>query len=51
MKIVYMSGYAGFKHSQVLDSTAILLAKPLKTKLLLRKLRETLAFGVEPQLA
>jgi two-component system, cell cycle sensor histidine kinase and response regulator CckA len=50
MKIVYMSGYAGFKHSRVLDSHVVLLAKPFKTKLLLRKLREALASGLEPQM-
>jgi PAS domain S-box-containing protein len=49
LKIVYMSGYAGSKPSQVLDPHAVLLAKPFKTKLLLRKLRETLTSGLEPQ--
>ena len=49
LKIVYVSGYAGSKHSQVLDPHAVFLAKPFRTKILLRKLRETLTSGLGPE--
>lgn len=32
MKVVYMSGYAGFRQSQVLDSQSVLLAKPFRAR-------------------
>ena len=47
MKIVYMSGYTGFRQSQLPDSQAILLPKPFKREGLLRKLREALTLDVE----
>ena len=47
MKVVYMSGYAGFKQSEVLDSRSILLAKPFRRDTLLRKLRDALTPPVE----
>jgi len=43
MKVLYMSGYAGFKHSQMAGLESVLLAKPFKRDMLLRKIRETLA--------
>jgi CheY-like chemotaxis protein len=50
IKIVYMSGYAGFKQSEVLDALSTLLTKPFNRETLLRKLRDALTSMVEPQL-
>ena len=47
MKVVYMSGYMGFRQSQLPEPDAILLAKPFKREALLRKLREALALNLE----
>lgn len=47
MKVVYMSGYMGFRQSQLPEPDAILLAKPFKREALLRKLREALALTLE----
>ena len=43
MKVVYMSGYAGFRQPQLLDAESGLLSKPFKREILLRKLRDALA--------
>jgi two-component system, cell cycle sensor histidine kinase and response regulator CckA len=51
IKVVYMSGYAGFKQSQVLEAPSILLAKPFEWDTLLHKLRDALASCLEPQLS
>jgi len=51
VKVVYMSGYAGFKQSQILEATCILLAKPFEWDTLLHKLRDALASSLEPQLS
>jgi PAS domain S-box-containing protein len=42
MKVVYMSGYAGFSQFQVLDADSVLLNKPFSREALLRKIREAL---------
>jgi two-component system cell cycle sensor histidine kinase/response regulator CckA len=42
MRVVYMSGYTGFSHRDLLDSEAIVIAKPFTRDTLLRKLRELL---------
>ena len=47
MQVVYMSGYMGFRQSQLPEPDAILLAKPFKREALLRKLREALALNLE----
>ncbi len=47
MKVVYMSGYTGFRQSQLPDSQAILLAKPFTRETLLHKLRDALTLDVE----
>ena len=47
MKVAYMSGYTGFRQSQLPDPQAILLPKPFKREALLRKLRDALALNVE----
>jgi len=47
MKVVYMSGYTGFRQSQLPDSQAILLPKPFTREALLRKLRDALTLDVE----
>ena len=47
MKVLYMSGYAGFMQCQVADSESMLLAKPFGREVLLRKIRDTLASSVE----
>jgi PAS domain S-box-containing protein len=47
MKVVYMSGYTGFRHSQLPDSQAILLPKPFTREALLHKLRDALTLDVE----
>jgi len=51
IKVVYMSGYAGFKQSQILEAPSILLAKPFEWDTLLHKLRDALASSLEPQLS
>jgi PAS domain S-box-containing protein len=51
LKVVYMSGYAGFKQSQILEAPCILLAKPFEWDMLLSKLRDALASSLEPQLS
>lgn len=51
LKVVYMSGYAGFKQSQILEAPSILLAKPFEWDTLLHKLRDALASSLEPQLS
>ena len=47
MKVVYMSGYTGFRQSQLPDSQAILLPKPFTREALLHKLRDALTLDVE----
>lgn len=47
MKVVYMSGYTGFRHGQGPESSAILLPKPFKRETLLRKLRDALTLDGE----
>jgi PAS domain S-box-containing protein len=42
MKVIYMSGYAGFTHRGVLEAEAIFLPKPITRGTLLRKVREVL---------
>jgi PAS domain S-box-containing protein len=42
MKVVYMSGYTGFTHPELLDSDATLVSKPFTREALLRKLHEEL---------
>jgi two-component system, cell cycle sensor histidine kinase and response regulator CckA len=51
VKIVYMSGYAGFRQSQILESPCILLAKPFDWNTLLQTLRDALTSVLEPQLS
>jgi two-component system cell cycle sensor histidine kinase/response regulator CckA len=43
LKVVYMSGYSGFTHRDLLDSEANFLPKPFTRDALLRKLHEVLA--------
>jgi CheY-like chemotaxis protein len=43
MRVLYMSGYTGFTHPEILDSEAPLLIKPFTREALLRKLHEELA--------
>ena len=43
MKVLYMSGYMGFTHPEILDPGAHILSKPFTRETLLRKLREELA--------
>lgn len=42
LKVVYMSGYTGFTHPNLFDSTATILFKPIPRSALLRKVREVL---------
>jgi two-component system cell cycle sensor histidine kinase/response regulator CckA len=42
IKVIYMSGYTGFAHRELLDSNANLLPKPFTRDSLLRKLHEVL---------
>ena len=49
MKVVYMSGYTGFRQSQLPNAQAILLPKPFKREALLRKLRDARSFDLEPE--
>ncbi len=51
LKVVYMSGYAGFKQSQILEAPCVLLAKPFEWDTLLHKLRDALVSSLEPQLS
>jgi len=51
IRTMYMSGYAGFKQSEVLDGPSILLTKPFNRETLLRKLRDALTSSLEPQLS
>jgi two-component system cell cycle sensor histidine kinase/response regulator CckA len=43
LKIIYMSGYSGFTHRDLIDSEGNLLPKPFTRESLLRKLHEVLA--------
>jgi hypothetical protein len=43
MKVLYMSGYTGFTHPEILDSDAPHLSKPFTRETFLRKLHEELA--------
>jgi two-component system cell cycle sensor histidine kinase/response regulator CckA len=43
LRVLYMSGYTGFTHRELLDFDATLLAKPFTRESLLRKLHEVLA--------
>lgn len=47
IQVVYMSGYTGFTHPDLLDSSAILLAKPFTRETLLQKVRQGLALVTE----
>jgi PAS domain S-box-containing protein len=47
IKVIYVSGYVGFKQSEVLDAEAIVISKPFKSELLLSKLREALDLETE----
>jgi two-component system cell cycle sensor histidine kinase/response regulator CckA len=49
VKVVYISGYAELKQSQVIDSHSILLTKPFKRETLLRTLRDVLTQSLEAQ--
>ena len=42
IRVVYMSGYTGFSHPELVDSNIILLAKPFTREALLHKVREGL---------
>jgi two-component system, cell cycle sensor histidine kinase and response regulator CckA len=42
IRVVYMSGYSGFTHPELLDSHVILLPKPFTREALLHKVREGL---------
>jgi two-component system cell cycle sensor histidine kinase/response regulator CckA len=47
LKVVYMSGYTGFAHRDLLDSEAVLLQKPITREALLRKIHGVLALEAE----
>lgn len=47
MKVIYMSGYIGFRDLTSVDSDAIVLQKPFTRSSLLGKLREVLARASE----
>jgi two-component system, cell cycle sensor histidine kinase and response regulator CckA len=47
LRVVYMSGYTGSTHRELLDPGAVLLPKPLTRAVLLRKVREALGTPVE----
>ena len=47
LRVIYMSGYTGSTHRELLDPDAVLLAKPLTRAVLLRKLREVLESPAE----
>jgi two-component system cell cycle sensor histidine kinase/response regulator CckA len=51
MKVVYMSGYTGFRHGQGPEANAILLPKPFKRETLLRKLHDALRLDGQSRLA
>jgi two-component system, cell cycle sensor histidine kinase and response regulator CckA len=44
MRVLYMSGYSGFAHQGLIDSDAIILAKPFSHEALLNKVHEVLAW-------
>lgn len=43
VRVLYMSGYSGFAHRGLINSDAIILAKPFPREALLNKVREVLA--------
>ncbi len=43
-QIIYMSGYSGFAHRDLVDPETSFLSKPFTRELLLRKVYEVLAF-------
>jgi two-component SAPR family response regulator len=47
ISVVYMSGYTGFTHPGLVDSDAILVAKPFTREALLHKVREGLTLVTE----
>jgi two-component system cell cycle sensor histidine kinase/response regulator CckA len=47
LRVVYMSGYTGSTHRELLDPGAVLLPKPLTRAVLLRKVREALGTPAE----
>jgi two-component system, cell cycle sensor histidine kinase and response regulator CckA len=49
MRVLYMSGYTGFTHPEILDSDVPILPKPFTRDTLLRKLHEVLARDAQPQ--
>jgi CheY-like chemotaxis protein len=49
MRVLYMSGYTGFTHPNLLDSDVPILPKPFARETLLRKLHDVLARDAEPQ--
>jgi PAS domain S-box-containing protein len=51
MKVVYMSGYTGFRHGQGPGADAILLPKPFNRETLLRKLHEALTLNRQSRFA
>jgi PAS domain S-box-containing protein len=46
MRVLYMSGYTGFTHPELLDSNADILVKPVARDTLFRKVHEVLALDV-----
>ena len=48
LRVIYMSGYAGFSPNSALDSDTIFLSKPITRDALLRKLNEVLSLQKEP---
>ena len=47
MKVVFMSGYTGFNHAALTDSTVTLLSKPFTKDNLLSKVQEVLGFSAQ----
>lgn len=47
MKVIYTAGYTGFSHSALINPGLVFLPKPFTKQILLGKLREVLASGVE----
>lgn len=43
IRVLYMSGYSGFAHRGLINSDAIILAKPFSREALLNKVHEVLA--------